>query len=43
MTQIHVRSSRGKNSKGKKITGIACTPDGELVRTPPLQYNSFWG
>ncbi|ORY63277.1 WD40-repeat-containing domain protein [Pseudomassariella vexata] len=24
-TQIHVRSSRGKNAKGSKITGIQCT------------------
>lgn len=30
-TQIQVRSARGKNSKGKKITGLQLTPDGEHV------------
>eukprot|EP00698_Gefionella_okellyi_P014207 TRINITY_DN3938_c0_g1_i1.p1 TRINITY_DN3938_c0_g1~~TRINITY_DN3938_c0_g1_i1.p1 ORF type:complete len:266 (-),score=53.79 TRINITY_DN3938_c0_g1_i1:1172-1969(-) len=30
-TSIHVRSSRGKNSAGKKITGIQLTPDGDRV------------
>ncbi|KFY93152.1 hypothetical protein V498_04535, partial [Pseudogymnoascus sp. VKM F-4517 (FW-2822)] len=31
-TQIHVRSSRGRNAKGSKITGIrtATTPDGDV-------------
>ncbi|RDW94867.1 hypothetical protein BP5796_00630 [Coleophoma crateriformis] len=35
LTQIHVRSSRGRNAKGSKITGIRCmivppdSPDGE--------------
>jgi len=31
ITQIHVRSSRGKNKKGKKITGIETLPGNSLI------------
>ncbi len=31
VTQIHVRSRRGRNSKGKKISGIRVMPDQESV------------
>lgn len=31
MTQIHVRSRRGRNSKGKKISGIRVMPDQEHI------------
>jgi len=30
-TQIHVRSTRGKNSRGKKITGIEPLPGEDKV------------
>lgn len=30
-TQIHVRSTRGRNSKGRKITGIETLPNEDKV------------
>ncbi|XP_077987647.1 WD repeat-containing protein 44-like [Glandiceps talaboti] len=30
-TQIHVRSTRGKNAKGRKITGIECLPSQDKI------------
>lgn len=32
-TQIHVRSTRGRNSKGRKITGIESLPNEDKVDT----------
>ena len=31
-TQIHVRSTRGRNARGRKITGIECLPGEDKVR-----------
>ena len=36
-TQIHVRSTRGRNSKGRKITGIESLPNEDKVALIKLQ------
>jgi len=36
-TQIHVRSTRGRNSKGRKITGIESLPNEDKVSLIKLQ------
>ena len=38
-TQIHVRSTRGRNSKGRKITGIESLPNEDKVSLIKLQFS----
>ena len=40
-TQIHVRSTRGKNSKGRKISGIETLPNEDKVRIFKYFYKEF--
>ena len=35
-TMIHVRSTRGKNSEGRKVTGIEPMPGEDKVRSTPF-------
>lgn len=42
-TMIHVRSARGKNSQGRKVTGIEPMPGEDKVLQHLQKNDEFWG